>query len=1111
MTKTKRVLSAILAVIMVVSMLSSFGVSYAAKTELKGAASTNDLLYSPFKGLAASPGYGTSVPSTIMFVSSAWTGIAEGTTVYMEYYISGETNVYKAVYGTNAFSSIKETIDKMGRDNLVIKVGAGTYSDNITLQYNGIKFYGNYAGVNPNSAPTGDPSIQQIDKNGARVEALESVFNGSNWEFTAKSNNIHINGFKVTNMSSSASTFKIAFSGQTIENIYFEYNDVVNSGYLLDANRGTNNGVYIKNNRFTNCGGSSFIFMGGGGMSDVVIENNYYANCSAYLANFSSCGAFATEALISFSKNTVYNCSRGLRFGYDNANFGANLDYKRIEGNVFTSCGSAQSSIIYAQYYLEYMKNATDTAPTKCTDTGCKTYIANNVFYDIPKNVTAVNLTGGGNLSGSKANYVASVVNNKFMLENDDSSAIYSGIEGVVDCSYNFYGETGKKGVITLPDIKGVLSFEDETKYVSMPYYTDFDMTKLSGTVELVLYSKADLSAFKQDKFVVDDSRAQISCELADGYTADSVSFKNMFTTKNINDALDLDCTIYNDFLLTDEANDLTVEIADDITRGYVVAKHIPTGISVKYDLVVKTTTDKTKTDIRRVTYGVDNKVYDKMRIDGTVYTFNLDSSIVYFPFKLTVSPSASYKVYTDPDCKTLYTDTTGYIAPDKTLSLFVKVTGGDGNSSTVYTFNINRPGSVKYEARIFSVTLPESNVLLFNNESRTISYRPYALTESAKFDFVVSPNSSYAIYENYNASTGEVSGLLSSGSDIKDIKIGDAISYFYVKVTSKFGYSQVYKLVVYNDVRSTDNVITGITGMDNLVIDENQVIHIAASDTLSAVNAHFETDPFADVKVYPTPEKTYALTPASTYQYINNREVEVRTFQLGIENKVAYYYVDVTSEIGETNSYKIIITKSSAAVEFEDISGHWAENYIKQLSNLGITNGSLNGDTGKYKFSPDTNATRQEMAAFLLRMIGVDATGFKNVSVTDVFADADKIADWSYNYVKGVYTLGIMVGYKNAEDKVVFDPTAKITRQEFFQAITNLLKLDTAAAADCDLSKFSDVNQVATWAIPATKAVVKAGIIEGSGGKLNPKKNITRAEIAKIVVLTNTISGDLK
>ena len=62
------------------------------------------------------------------------------------------------------------------------------------------------------------------------------------------------------------------------------------------------------------------------------------------------------------------------------------------------------------------------------------------------------------------------------------------------------------------------------------------------------------------------------------------------------------------------------------------------------------------------------------------------------------------------------------------------------------------------------------------------------------------------------------------------------------------------------------------------------------------------------------------------------------------------------------------------------------------------------------------------------------------------------------------------------------------------------MLKLDTNAAANYSLSKFSDASSVASWALPYTKAVVKEGIIVGNDGRLEPKSHISRAEIAVIL-----------
>ncbi len=53
----------------------------------------------------------------------------------------------------------------------------------------------------------------------------------------------------------------------------------------------------------------------------------------------------------------------------------------------------------------------------------------------------------------------------------------------------------------------------------------------------------------------------------------------------------------------------------------------------------------------------------------------------------------------------------------------------------------------------------------------------------------------------------------------------------------------------------------------------ENNVIYLEISSTLTAVNAHFETNVFADVRVYADEAKTYALKPAVTYHTtVNNR-----------------------------------------------------------------------------------------------------------------------------------------------------------------------------------------------------------------------------------------------
>lgn len=83
-------------------------------------------------------------------------------------------------------------------------------------------------------------------------------------------------------------------------------------------------------------------------------------------------------------------------------------------------------------------------------------------------------------------------------------------------------------------------------------------------------------------------------------------------------------------------------------------------------------------------------------------------------------------------------------------------------------------------------------------------------------------------------------------------------------------------------------------------------------------------------------------------------------------------------------------------------------------------------------------------------------------------------------------------------------NPDQAITREEAFVVLASAFKLTGADLIV--LSKFSDTNTISTWAKPATAALVAAGYASTSGGKVNPKANITWAELAQI--MDNLIKG---
>ena len=176
----------------------------------------------------------------------------------------------------------------------------------------------------------------------------------------------------------------------------------------------------------------------------------------------------------------------------------------------------------------------------------------------------------------------------------------------------------------------------------------------------------------------------------------------------------------------------------------------------------------------------------------------------------------------------------------------------------------------------------------------------------------------------------------------------------------------------------------------------------------------------------------------------------------------------------------------------FADIDGHWAEAYMTLLYQRGIAQGTVEGDGLRY-FYPDSRLTRQEWAAFLVRLLGEDTAKYETVELP--FADADAISPWALPYVRAAYALELMSGAQTGQG-LMANPQAEITREEVMTVVGRAL--DTAQEAD--LSGYADADQVSGWALAHVQTLVARGIVQGSDGKLSPKSPITRGSAAKIL-----------
>ncbi|MFI3175671.1 MAG: S-layer homology domain-containing protein [Bacillota bacterium] len=180
-----------------------------------------------------------------------------------------------------------------------------------------------------------------------------------------------------------------------------------------------------------------------------------------------------------------------------------------------------------------------------------------------------------------------------------------------------------------------------------------------------------------------------------------------------------------------------------------------------------------------------------------------------------------------------------------------------------------------------------------------------------------------------------------------------------------------------------------------------------------------------------------------------------------------------------ETTTTETTTTESTTTSSnpFTDISSHWAKDNILYAVEQGLFSG-----TSATTFSPDANMTGGMVISVLHRIAGSPET-----ATTDSSWYGQAVA-WGKNN-------GIIGGYKT------FDPSANVTREEFATMLYLFEKMSNDTVAGADLSKFSDSNQISSWAYEGLAWSNQVGIVAGSSATtISPQNDASRAVIATML-----------
>ena len=198
--------------------------------------------------------------------------------------------------------------------------------------------------------------------------------------------------------------------------------------------------------------------------------------------------------------------------------------------------------------------------------------------------------------------------------------------------------------------------------------------------------------------------------------------------------------------------------------------------------------------------------------------------------------------------------------------------------------------------------------------------------------------------------------------------------------------------------------------------------------------------------------------------------------YMTAILNEIEDEIDDIISEEGIEFNY------------FPDIEKHWAKEYIIIAYKNGILKGSEDGT-----FKPNDNVTRVQVVSALARAFDLTATGaapFKDISQYDQQTQYEIAAAYEAGLIK--------------ENDGIFNPKGELTRS---QLALMLLRLSNTLTGEEYISAaktpFKDIEKYDNETKTAISFLYENAIVEGtSADTFSPKDKVTRAQLAKIIVL---------
>ena len=195
-------------------------------------------------------------------------------------------------------------------------------------------------------------------------------------------------------------------------------------------------------------------------------------------------------------------------------------------------------------------------------------------------------------------------------------------------------------------------------------------------------------------------------------------------------------------------------------------------------------------------------------------------------------------------------------------------------------------------------------------------------------------------------------------------------------------------------------------------------------------------------------------------------------------------YFAAILADLEEA-----LIDEPVNEAPFTDIANHWGKDYI----NIAYADGFIKGyEDGTFK--PNTNMTRVEVLSVIARAFELEATK------PAPFKDISNYTQQTQNEIAAAYEAGLV-----RENEGYFNPKGEITRAQLALILMRLSNNLAGEAYEPEvIAPFNDIKNYDRETQVAITFLYDIDVVQGtSATTFSPKGNLTRAQFAKILVLT--------